>query len=145
MCGALNTRRGCLQATTLRCGRSGCLVAHDCLVFLPLPWLVVMSPSVMLPPTILLAPAPLVIWRLLCCVDIISLHHPSHRPSRCPSHHRCLAIVVSSSRRCCLVVLPSPRLVVVLPSIMLPPTILRRRLPVPAPLVIRHLLCLVYC
>jgi hypothetical protein len=29
MCGALKTRQGCLQATMLRRGRSGCLVAHD--------------------------------------------------------------------------------------------------------------------
>jgi hypothetical protein len=145
MCGALDTRQGRLRATTSRRGRSGCLVAHDCLVVLPLPRLVVMSPSVMLPPTILPAPAPLIIRRLLCCIDVISLHCPSCRPSRHPSHHRHLAIVVSSSRRHCLVVLPSPRLVVVLPSIMLPPTILRRRLPAPAPLVIRRLSCLVYC
>jgi hypothetical protein len=129
MCGALNTRQGHLRATTSRRGRSGCLVAHDCLVVLPSPRLVVLSPSVILPPTILLAPAPLVIRRLSCRVDVISSHRPSRRPTCCPSHCHCLAIVVSSSCRCCLVILPSPRLVVVLPPITLPPTILQRRLP----------------
>ncbi len=145
MCGALNSRRGHLRATTSRRGRSGRLVAHDCLVVLPSPRLVVVSPSVMLPPTILLAPAPLVIRRLSSHVDIISSYCPSRRPSHCPFHRCRLAIVVSSSRRCCLVVLLSPRLVVVSPSITLPPTILRRRPSAPAPLVIRRLSCLVYC
>ncbi len=145
MCGALNTRRGCLRATKSRRGRSGRLVPHDCLVLLPSPRLVVVSPSVTLLPTILPAPEPLVIRRLSCRVDVISSYRPSCRPSHCPFHRRCLAIVVSSSHRRCLVVLLSPRLAVVSPSITLPPTILRRRPPAPAPLVIRRLSCLVYC
>jgi hypothetical protein len=100
MCGALNTRRGRLRAMTSRRGRSGRLVAHDCLVVLPLPRLVVVSPSVTLPPTILPAPAPPVIRRLSCCVDVISLH----RPSCChlvfcltPCHRR---LIISSSLSC---------------------------------------------